>query len=306
MRKLIVVLILTISLKSYSQFHEFSVGTGFSYYYGDLNIRNFDYTGPLALVLDNFDFRNYKASYSVSYRLNFKQRFSIGLNFYHLYLSGYDSDNGANSTGNDLIRYQRNLSFFSTVNQGFVDLKFEPWRVNNRWNKTTKWHFSPFVSLGFGIFGFNPKTIYQGKEIELQPLSTEGQSLGNNTSRYNLTQICLPVGAGIRFTPPSRRFSVSLDFQYSYTFTDYIDDVSTVYPDKNLFSTYNPVNAMIAQDLAYGHRPNFYAAGERRGDSKQNDHWLTGQIKFSYFIKEKSGCCNAEDNKKRKFWDFTR
>ncbi|MFN9319477.1 MAG: hypothetical protein ACK58Q_02745, partial [Chitinophagales bacterium] len=66
MRKLIVVLILTSSLKTYSQFHEFSAGAGFSYYYGDLNIRNFDYTYPLALVLDNFDFRNYKASYSVS------------------------------------------------------------------------------------------------------------------------------------------------------------------------------------------------------------------------------------------------
>ena len=82
MKKIILLFIILSTKLSYGQFQEITGGVGFSYYFGDLNIRNTD--NALALFGDFFDPKNFKMSYSLGYRYNFQNYLSLGLNFYHM------------------------------------------------------------------------------------------------------------------------------------------------------------------------------------------------------------------------------
>jgi len=273
--------------------HELNVGVGMAQYFGDLNRTeaNSSFLNP---VVEGFNLKNYHASYSIGYRYNFKYRFSVGASFYHLQISGYDSDNSSNLSGDrPYYRLVRNLNFRSAVNQGIIDFRYEPLKVEKKWNKG-KWLASPYIGVGIGLFAYNPKTTYMGQDVELQPLGTEGQGATGYPAKYSLTQICVPAGFGVKFYNPSRKFSLALDINYSYTFTDYLDDVSTNYVNPSVFYT-NPNNtaaqAALADALAnrnlYGRtsaESYITQPGEIRGDPNYNDHFMTGQIKFSYYF----------------------
>lgn len=287
MKKNLLIIFVISSLNGFSQFQELSGGVGFSYYYGDLNI--YHSTRGVALVADFFDSKNMKMSYSLGYRYNLQNYLSVGLNFYHMYLSGYDSDNKASGPSDGAYaRKVRNLSFHSAVNEAFIDFRFEPLRTEKKWGKN-KMHFSPYVGAGIGFFTFNPKAFNNvGKEIELQPLGTEGQGVAGYGSKYNLFQMVIPINAGIRITPKSRRYSISLDFNYNHTFTDYLDDVSTTYAKpidiQNAYQTANPTLYNSFLEMSDRRSGIYYQTPDKRGNSKDNDFFMTGQVKFSYFL----------------------
>lgn len=288
------------SLDFYAQFQEINAGVGYAYYYGDLNVTKSS-SSAFSLFSEGVNTKNFKMSYSLGYRYNFKNYFSVGLNFYHLYLCGYDSDNDATNNPADgaYQRRFRNLSFHTAVNEGFVDFRFEPLRTDKRWSKKSL-HVSPYVGGGIGFFKFNPKTMYNGQEIELQPLGTEGQGLAGYGQKYSLFQMVVPISAGVKITPSNRRYSISLDFNYNFTFTDYLDDVSTVYAKQSDFqaayqtadpSKYALVSALADRSAAKN------APGDKRGGSQNDDFFLTGQIKFSYYLSNTSKdsyykCCS--------------
>lgn len=284
-KTILLFLILTTNL-SYGQFQEITGGVGFSYYFGDLNIRNTD--NALALFGDFFDTKNFRMSYSLGYRYNFQNYLSLGLNYYHMYLSGYDSDNKATGPADGAFaRKLRNLSFHTAVNEAFIDLRFEPFRTERKWDKN-KVHISPYIGAGFGFFAFNPKSINKaGKEVELQPLGTEGQGIAGYGQKYSLMQLVVPVNLGIRVTPKSRKYSLSLDFNYNHTFTDYLDDVSTSYANpkdlSNAYQVANPSLYTLVKEMN-DRRPLANQQPDQRGNKNDNDFFMTGQIKFSYFI----------------------
>lgn len=264
---------------------ELSAGVGYAYYYGDLNTKNLE-ASAINVFGEGLNLKNFKLSYSVGSRYYMPKMFSIGINFYHLYLSGYDSDNNISDPTNiDYGRQIRNLSFHTAVNAGFLDFQFEPLRTPKTWG-SYKMIFSPYLGAGIGFFQFNPKAMYNGQEVALQPLGTEGQGLPGYAPKYRLVDIMIPVNAGLKVYFPSRRVSLAVDFNYNYTFTDYIDDVSTVYPNpidiQNAYQTTNPalynlVTAMSDRGL------NPHAPGEKRGTTNA-DFFLTGQLKFGYLL----------------------
>lgn len=91
----------------------------------------------------------------------------------------------------------------------------------------------PFVFGGIGIFHFNPYTYdNNGKKTYLQPLSTAGQGLPDfpDRKKYSLTQPCIPVGFGWKWTI-NDKWDISYEFGYRILFTDYLDDVSANYVD---------------------------------------------------------------------------
>lgn len=299
MRKILIFSVLVYSNTVFGQFQEITAGVGYAYYFGDLNIANSN--RAFAVIGDQLDFQNFKMSYSLGYRYSFNNYFSVGLNFYHLYLSGYDSDNNA-PVPNDgaYARKIRNLSFHTAVNEAFFDIRLEPFRTVKKWNKN-KLHISPYVGFGVGFFTFNPKAFNNaGKEIELQPLGTEGQGMNGYESKYSLFQLTIPVNAGIRFTPKSRQYSISFDFNYNHTFTDYIDDVSNTYAKPTDFAnTYQLNNPALYNTLLEmnDRRPVAYQQPDIRGNKNDNDFFITGQLKFSYFLFNQSvntyyKCCD--------------
>lgn len=297
MKKFLIIITILSSMTLNAQFQELGFGIGTAAYFGDLNTGNVKTL--VDVVTEGYRPKNVKLSASLGYRYNFAQRYSIGFNFYHMNLSGYDSDNPT-PVGYDAAFYRknRNFSFHSVVNQGYLDFRFEPFRTTKSWS-SGKIHISPFASLGFGFFKFNPKTMYNGQEYELQPLGTEGQGLPGYKAPYSLFEIGIPLGLGVRVTDKNRKFSISLDFMNTFTFTDYIDDVSSYYVNPAVVNAnYDPAKAALVNAL--GNRNTFPAGftevtfhDQKRGNSDYNDYFTTTQLKFTYFFQTGSGGGNS-------------
>ena len=66
----------------------------------------------------------------------------------------------------------------------------------------------------------------------MQPLNTEGQGLASfpNRTPYSLFSGSVLGGIGIKFLL-NENLTLGIDISANYTFTDYLDDVSTTYAD---------------------------------------------------------------------------
>ena len=211
MKKLLIIITaLLLTLGTYAQRHEIGVFAGVSYYMGDLTPTHFSIPGY---------------NFGLQYRYDINRRFAVRLVGHYGQIAG-DSKNDAESK-----RY-KNLSFHSHILdiEGGIEINFleyEPGSKNHR--------FTPYIFAGLSIFSFNPKTYFDGEEYELQPLGTEGQGLTAypDNKPYKLAALAIPFGIGIEWSV-SKRVSLNLEWGLRKTFTDYLDDVSTRYPDPSI------------------------------------------------------------------------
>ncbi|MDB4173653.1 DUF6089 family protein [Bacteroidia bacterium] len=166
----------------------------------------------------------------------------------------------------------------------------------------------PYLFTGASVFKFNPKTTFiydptsaiaqymeqstpgsytglidrDGEEVELQPLGTEGQETTefNDRKRYALTQVAIPVGGGIKFKL-NHKWTAAVEYGARFTFTDYIDDVSSTYVDPvRLTAQYGPMSSAVAV-----RNPEFDPArieGSKRGDPNDNDIYGILGISLTY------------------------
>lgn len=275
MRSIITILITFFSVINVSaQTPEIGVFGGGAYYIGDLN--------PYA----HFNQTNYAVG--AIYRNNFDDE-RIALRFQAIY--GEVSGNDAKS--NDVNQLNRNLNFSSSVLEigPLIEINFIDYIVGDMSRK--KFKFQTFyLFAGITYFKMNPKGSYQEEMIELQPLATEGQETSQNASqnRYQLSQICIPLGLGYKFNV-SKRFAISLEYGIRKTFTDYLDDVSGRYPDLQLLSAEagqlsatmsdRTVNEEGYTDLNYG---------MSRGNSKNKDWYSFFGAIISFRIHAQETC----------------
>lgn len=150
--------------------------------------------------------------------------------------------------------------------------------------------FTPYIYGGIAVFHFNPWTTDNaGAKTYLKPLSTEGQGLSQYPEQkgYNLTQIALPFGVGLKYAV-SDVFSIGIEFSQRKTFTDYIDDVSTYYIDKNvLLQAKGPKSVELAYRGGQSPvgSPLYPAHGEQRGTPSEMDWYyligITTEIKLN-------------------------
>lgn len=143
-----------------------------------------------------------------------------------------------------------------------------------------------FGGSGITQFHYNPKTRYQGTWIELKPLNTEGQGLVENRPEYDLTQLAIPVFAGAKLRLNSH-WSLSGELVSHITFTDYLDDVSTTYPDFNVLLAQRGPLAVALSDRS----PELPAGQPRpsqsiRGNPEENDWFITVELKLVYHLSE--------------------
>ncbi|MFK7905667.1 MAG: DUF6089 family protein [Chitinophagales bacterium] len=163
----------------------------------------------------------------------------------HPYLSvrftamyGKISGNDANHSKPQLKA--RNLSFNSSILEG--SFQFMGHLLGG------KRSFDPYVFAGIAGFRFNPKARYEGEWIDLQPLGTEGQELiFGGERKYKRFQMSIPMGGGIQFHT-QQALTWGIEMGYRKTFTDYLDDVSTVYPNRALLLEANGELAVALSD----------------------------------------------------------
>lgn len=211
----------------------------------------------------------------------------------YTYLEGDDAAINTNGV-DELWRKQRNLDFRTNILSGYVALEFFPTMIFNR-NSEYEPRFRPYVFGGVGFLKFNPQgslTDGNGNKswYNLHPLRTEGQGMAEypNSKPYQLTQMYIPGGAGLKYYA-SDRINVSMEVLYRKTFTDYIDDVSKTYIDPNKFTKYlSATDASLARklsDKAIGIiYPGMvrYPEGTQRGDNKDADTYFSVVAKVGF------------------------
>ena len=192
---------------------------------------------------------------------------------------------GADSLGGK--QEWRNLSYRTPFRQIAVIGEFHPLMLRY-YDELPK--FSPYVAAGLGFLSFNPQANLNGRWIDLQPLRTEGQGFPEtetylkDTRPYKLYTSCLIGGVGVKYDA-AQLFTVRAELLYNQTFSDYLDDVSTLYVDPAWFdANLSATNAALARQLydRSGEKPSTVVptVGGQRGGSKK-DGFLTFNFKVA-------------------------
>ncbi|MDA3892877.1 MAG: DUF6089 family protein [Salinivirgaceae bacterium] len=201
----------------------------------------------------------------------------------------------------NIYRQDRNLSFRSPLVELSTQVEYsiikEP--VSHRYSLRRRRRFSlknfrinTYVFAGIAGFWFNPKGKDDGPEgtgkwVALQPLGTEGQGLMEGREKYSRIQLAIPLGIGMKYNI-SRQISLGVEFGARYTFTDYIDDVSTTYIDHQWLSNVDPLAARMADKSLWSKNPLPgdplipYEAGGQRGESRYNDFYFFSLVTVAY------------------------
>ncbi|MGQ0740555.1 MAG: DUF6089 family protein [Bacteroidota bacterium] len=177
----------------------------------------------------------------------------------------------------------RNLSFTTDIKEAYIGLEVSVLGISAK-------KFTPYLYGGIAVFHFNPWTNdNSGVKTYLKPLSTEGQGLPQYPTQkpYNLTQIALPFGGGLKFAV-SDGFSLGIELSQRKTFTDYVDDVSSHYVDRNVLLQAKGAKAVelsFREDELPNGRTLFPGHGEQRGTPSEMDWYyffgLTMEFKLN-------------------------
>ena len=201
-RRLLLMVLMALPFLSRAQYLEGGVMLGASNYNGDLAHQ------PVVLEESNF-------AAGILARYHFSPYFALRGNLYYLPVSANDG----NSVNEE--RNYRNLSFRSSIFEFAIAPEIYFMGIDYEKQK----FFSPYVYAGVAAARFNPTATLGDKKIELKDLNTEAQD-----ETYKLTTLAVPVGAGIKYAF-NKNFNLGLEGGYRFTGTDYIDDVSGLYPN---------------------------------------------------------------------------
>ena len=188
-------------------------------------------------------------------------------------------------------RLGRNLNFRNDLIEWYVRPEFTIFQDNDLGGHGKyRLDFRLFGYVGAALYYHNPKGQINGEGdfYALQPLTTE-------LVDYSRIGVSIPAGIGFHFTQ-RRRHRFGWDMGWRTTFSDYLDDASTVYADPNALpggatgtaaQLANQSAAAYAADPTLPH-PNNYAAGAIRGDPTHNDSYLTMTFTYSYVLRGQS------------------
>ena len=113
-----------------------------------------------------------------------------------------------------VIRKPRNLSFNSNIWELAVqgDFNFFKFVPNN-----PNYLFTPYVTLGAGVFSYDPYAYLNGQKVFLRPLGTEGQNTKYQGRKpYSTMALCIPIGAGIKYNISDK---LNLTFEITHRLT---------------------------------------------------------------------------------------
>lgn len=227
---------------------------GSAHYFGDLNT-NFDLSKP-----------GPAAGLQLRYLFNERLAFKTSLNYAFIHETDEDSTNPFEKSRN--LHFRSHIFDFS--NQ--FEFNFMPY-VHG-----TRNYFSPYFLLGLSVFHYNPQSEYQGNWYNLREYGTEGQIVGEEYYSFSAGLI---YGAGIKWDI-NYRLSMNVEVSARLIPTDYLDDVSTVYPNRGEISSLRGEIGLALSNPSTV--DGFGEQGTQRGNSKDNDTYVTTGVSFMYFF----------------------
>jgi len=254
----------TSNAQVYYRNSEFGISAGGANYFGDLN--------------QQYGFDYFRQSAGIFYRYNFSPYIALRLSGTYAHI-GY-----ADRYANNFFQQQRNLSFKSDIYEAAVLADFHFFRYEI---EDFEYRITPYITLGLGMFSYNPYAEINGVNVDLRPLGTEGQGYERYADRrYGKTAFSFPIGAGVKFWM-ARGITIGVEIFNRLTGTDYIDDVSATYVGANLFPNNSqspyPTYASQLQDrsVEVSNTP-IGIEGRQRGISSTRDQFLTAHMFMSF------------------------
>jgi len=312
MKKLSLLILLTVIIVASSDAqrwkryrHEAWGGIGASNFLGELGGGDSE---AKDIVLD-FDGKSSRYFLAGGYRYKLNEAINLRGSLGYGMLSGSDALSG------DVHRRSRNLSFRTQLVE--MTAQGEIYFIREKTSKRYKVRgirgslgsgISAYVMGGVGGMFFNPKAKFVGnaqypgdnKWHALQPLGTEGQGILPGTKKYSRISMCFPVGIGARYTI-NRNISLTLEYNFRFTLTDYMDDVSTKYYDPAVLQAQSGDAAAWfsnpAIEVEKDDGTTFLAGGstydpnqrQQRGDPTTNDTYMYAILALNYkFTAKKS------------------
>jgi len=277
MKKLFIlsVCILGLSGLAKSQYSmDFGVSAGVSTYVGEIGNAGSDGFKPFIAYIEP---TKMNVALGGFYRFNFTRRIAAKANINWVRIAGADS------LSSEPTRIARNLSFRTDIIEFSLAGEYSFLLINDL-SRKARIDFGANLYAGVGYMLFYPTAEYNGTWYDLRPLMTEGTE-----NAYEGGSLIVPVGVGFNFTF-SKRTRLGMDFGYRFTFTDYLDDVSTDYAyDTELPFVESQIFAnRSAEAYSRGDAdlpdPGFYDPGSRRGNPDTNDGYFTMQLQLSYVL----------------------
>ncbi len=258
-----------------AQVSELGITGGTTFYIGDINpTRHYPKHTHLAGGL--------------MYRYNFNEHYAIRFQGLYGKLEAYDRES------NDPLQRLRDLGFRSVVFEASALLEINFFKYRGMAKDSRNW--TPFVFGGLAYFHSNPQNLLDDTWYDLQPLGTEGQTIGGG-SGYSLNQICIPFGAGFKFAI-TKKVDLQLEWGLRRTYTDYLDDISGVYVDNTtLTEQAGPLTALLADPSVL--RPTGTNTGRARGDSQTRDWYQYTGLTISLLLTRFTECDAIWDKMKR-------
>ena len=291
---------------------EIGIGAGATGYVGEIggSLKTQDW-GPADVA-----FKATRLSASAFGRRLISYRFYANFQLSYIWL--HADDKYAIGTGREF----RNQSFTNQMWEGLTMVEYHPIIISDLGGrKRYKADLHVFFSSGAGVIYHNPKAIINNQKVTLLPLHTEGPN-----KSYSQFQLVVPVAIGtfVSFQGKGKSYKIArknsgkgykvnrigITLNYRYTYFDYLDDMSTTYPDISVFN--GNQTAINASHRAYssktGEPTPYPKKGTLRGSSGANDHYFTAMIYYSRRInsgKTKSKISSRQENfrkakKKRK------
>jgi len=249
---------------SYVYQGEFGVLGGVSQYFGDLN--------------PDMHFNTPKPVLGLFFRKQITNYIAVRIQGQWAQLGYSDIYNTQNA-----FDLRRNLSFNTNIWQlglqaDFNFFKFIPGDGDHR--------STPYLTLGIGMFSFDPYAYLDGQKYYLRELGTEGQAAGYDGRKpYNNIAAYVPLGLGYKYNL-NPNMNIGIEVVYNFSSTDYLDDVSKTYAGINNFPTLpdgDPSAAALLQDRSYETgTPPIGIQGRQRGYKNQKDGFLFVEVMLSF------------------------
>lgn len=172
-----------------------TAGGGLSYYMGDLRSDM------------NLRFIEPQFSLGVNYRLTERLSTRSELHYYRL--------SGSQAGGRN---WYNNLSFRASNPALSVSVQIDAAKYSSEKS------FRPYFWGGAGLTYISPKAFYEDRWYSLAPLMTEKVAYSRHVVFF-----LAGVGLGWKYND---RWAFAVEFSDNFARSDYLDDVSTVYPDR--------------------------------------------------------------------------
>ncbi|WP_421762615.1 DUF6089 family protein [Ekhidna sp.] len=266
MKKLLTAFFLLILFASHAQnflswqytdrYFSFSVGTGTTSYFGELNSNN-SFSDNISLI-------------NIGIEARLLNRIGARIDASYFTLSGDDR-----TASDSSFQRQRNLSFESKNFHSQLHLIYYLKPYQGDYYK--RWNFDPYLFSGVGYLRYTPTAILGGERYSLRDAQTEGIS-------YKKWTTTIPAGIGGKFKV-NEFLNVNLEVSYHFTFSDYLDDVSNTYGTE--FSSVTARLLSDRKDEVGVTNPEFYdqiQPGSRRGNPNDNDSFLQINLRAEIFL----------------------